>query len=165
MQRRHLILGIAFTATLAASLWVGSAENQESLVEVIDRAPTPEVSQPASDNAAVITETPRNWDIDPDKDLFQVAIKPLSKVEVPVQPVVVVPSPPTAPPLPFTYIGKMVEENKIIVFVAKTDKHYSLKGGEIIEGLYAVKTIEPQKVVFNYIPLSIEQTLNIGGAN
>jgi hypothetical protein len=165
MQRRHLILGIAFTATLVASLWVGSAENQEGLVEVIDRVPTQEVSQHASENAAAIAGISRNWDIDPDKDLFQVALKPMPKVEIPVQPVVVAPPPPSAPPLPFTYIGKMVEENKIIVFVAKTDKHYSLKGGEIIEGLYAVKTIEPQKVVFNYIPLSIEQTLNIGGAN
>jgi hypothetical protein len=165
MQRRHLILGIAFTATLAASLWVGSADNKEGLVEVIDRMPTREVSQPASDNTAVIMEAPRSWDFDTEKDLFQVPVKPLPKLESAVRPVVVAPPPPTAPPLPFTYIGKMVEENKIVVFVAKMDKHYSLKGGEIIEGLYAVKTIEPQKVVFNYIPLSIEQTLNIGGAN
>lgn len=70
---------------------------------------------------------------------------------------------PTAPPLPFTYLGKMIDGALITVFVSKNGRNLTLKGGETIEGLYAVKSIDAQKVVFEYIPLNLEQILSIRG--
>lgn len=74
-----------------------------------------------------------------------------------------IPAAPTAPPLPFTYLGKMIDGALITVFVSKNGRNLTLKGGETIEGLYAVKSIDAQKVVFEYIPLNLEQILSIRG--
>ena len=86
-------------------------------------------------------------------------------VAAPVVPINLPPPQPVAPPLPFTYLGKMSEEGKLTVYVAKADKNYVLRGDEVIDGMYTVESIDAQKIVFLYNPLKTEQVLIIRGAN
>lgn len=89
---------------------------------------------------------------------------PPSQVESPAnQP----PPKPTAPPLPFSYFGRMVNlEGKTIFFVVNQQKKLiSLERGEIIESLYKVDAIDASEIVFTYLPLKEKQVLPIQSAS
>ena len=78
----------------------------------------------------------------------------------------VAPPAPTAPPLPFTYIGKYQEADAAhgVVFLAKADRVYTVAEGDVIEGTYSVGKVSGGQIEFTYLPLNINQLLAIGGA-
>src|SRR5258706_11788565 len=45
---------------------------------------------------------------------------------------------PEAPALPFTYVGKMIEDGKLHVFLAEGDRSYSVTAGQTLSGQYRV---------------------------
>ncbi|HEX2648641.1 MAG TPA: hypothetical protein VHN19_01740 [Burkholderiales bacterium] len=71
------------------------------------------------------------------------------------------PAKPTAPPLPFTYLGKVVDGGKTSIFVARGDENYSLEPGQTIGGTYRVDRITDSDVTFTYLPMKTRQTLRI----
>ncbi|HEX4928035.1 MAG TPA: hypothetical protein VFV74_08560 [Burkholderiales bacterium] len=77
------------------------------------------------------------------------------------EPVPGVPTPPTkptAPPLPFRYLGKMIEDGKLNVFLARGDESLSVRAGSRI-GEYRVDKVNDHEVVFTYLPLKTKQRL------
>ena len=81
-------------------------------------------------------------------------------------PVVAAPPPPppapVAPELPFTYLGRMVENDNTVLFLSKQDQSYSVKIAGIVDKNYRVESINDDQVVFTYLPLNIQQTLSFG---
>lgn len=75
------------------------------------------------------------------------------------------PPPPMAPPLPFTYVGKLVEEGKTTVFLATPDRNFMVKEGDVINGTYHVDQLKAPLMILTYLPLNIKQTLQIGEVN
>jgi hypothetical protein len=73
------------------------------------------------------------------------------------------PPPPSAPPLPFTYLGKKVEDGAWEVYVARGDQTYILREQSVIDGAYRVDSIKPPTLSVMYMPLNQIQTLTIGG--
>ena len=71
------------------------------------------------------------------------------------------PSKPSAPPLPFTYVGKVIDGGKTSVFVARGDENYSLEKGQTIGGAYRVDRITESAVTFTYLPMKTRQTLHL----
>ena len=71
------------------------------------------------------------------------------------------PAKPTAPPLPFAYLGKVVDGGKTSIFVARGDENYSLEPGQTIGGTYRVDKITDSDVTFTYLPMKTRQTLHI----
>jgi hypothetical protein len=69
------------------------------------------------------------------------------------------PPPPQAPPLPFTYVGSLGDEDQMIVFLAQQDTNHAVKKGDVINGTYRVDDLEPGRVVLTYLPLDQRQTL------
>ena len=65
---------------------------------------------------------------------------------------------PTAPPLPFRYLGKMIEDGKLAVFLARGDESLSVRAGTRI-GEYRVDKVTDREVVFTYLPLKTNQKL------
>jgi Tfp pilus assembly protein PilP len=65
---------------------------------------------------------------------------------------------PTAPPLPFRYLGKMIEDGKLAVFLARGDESLSVSAGSRI-GEYRVDKVTDNEVVFTYLPLKTKQSL------
>jgi Tfp pilus assembly protein PilP len=65
---------------------------------------------------------------------------------------------PEAPPLPFKYLGKMVEDGKLSVFLANGDESITVHAGERI-GDYRVDKITEAEVRFTYLPLKTKQSL------
>jgi hypothetical protein len=62
------------------------------------------------------------------------------------------------PPLPFRYLGKMVEDGKLSVFLANGDESITVKAGQRI-GDYRVDKITEAEVRFTYLPLKTQQSL------
>ncbi|HKU46677.1 MAG TPA: hypothetical protein VJQ58_07320 [Burkholderiales bacterium] len=65
---------------------------------------------------------------------------------------------PEAPALPFRYLGKMVQDGKLSVFLANGDESITVHAGERI-GDYRVDKITEAEVRFTYLPLKTKQSL------
>jgi len=72
------------------------------------------------------------------------------------------PPPPMAPPLPFTFIGKSLQEGKWEVYLATGERtHIAVEGGTL-DGAWRVERIAPPLMTLTYLPLNQVQQLNIG---
>ncbi|MEK6537156.1 MAG: hypothetical protein AABZ63_06700 [Actinomycetota bacterium] len=77
-------------------------------------------------------------------------------------PVTPVPPPaPSAPPLPFSYVGKLMDGDKLVIFLSRKDTKYSVSAGDVIDSSYHVEQVSESGVVFTYLPLNVKQTLTI----
>jgi hypothetical protein len=74
------------------------------------------------------------------------------------------PPKPTAPPLPFTYLGRYQDAGAPVIFLVRGDRILTVKQGDVIEGSYRVEGIVGATLTLTYMPLDIKQTLNIGSA-
>ncbi|MFC5462370.1 hypothetical protein [Massilia niabensis] len=72
------------------------------------------------------------------------------------------PPPPTAPPLPFTLLGKALENGVWEVYLARAGQTYIVKPKTVIDGTYRVDAIAPPILTLTYLPLNQVQQLNIG---
>ena len=75
------------------------------------------------------------------------------------------PPAPTAPPLPFNYLGKTVDGDKLTVFVARGEEHYTVAPGQTIDNEYRVEKVTAAAVTFKYLPLGTRQVLAIPAAH
>ncbi len=71
---------------------------------------------------------------------------------------------PTAPSVPFTYLGRYGDSASRIIILAKGDRVYTVTVGDVIDNTYRVEKFTPGMVNFNYLPLNIEQSLPTGDA-
>lgn len=72
------------------------------------------------------------------------------------------PPPPSAPPLPFTVIGKSLEEGKWEVYLASGQSTHIAIEGAVLEGAWRIDRIAPPLMTLTYLPLNQIQQLNIG---
>ena len=63
-----------------------------------------------------------------------------------------------APPLPFRYVGKMIEDGKLAVFLANGDEAVTAVAGQQI-GDYRVDQVTESEIRFTYLPLKTKQSL------
>jgi hypothetical protein len=165
-RSRTLILLAALLATLLAVFFAPSADGpvQPSQEEA--------VSAPRSEKAAEAERRPaaarrllplKRTALEQEPgDLFQVDRPP---PPLPDQMTSSAGSPaPVAPPLPYTYMGRMVEEGDFSVFLLRQgqEKPYIVRTGDVLDGQYRVEAIRPPIVEFTYIPLGQKQALHIG---
>jgi hypothetical protein len=99
-------------------------------------------------------------------DLF--GIRDWSPLPVPVQ-VVVPPQPvpePVAPPLPYLYLGKKLDETtgrwEVYLSREETGTTYIVRPGSTVDEHYLVERIAPPVMVLRYRPLNQKQELHIG---
>lgn len=72
------------------------------------------------------------------------------------------PAKPTAPPLPFQYLGKLDEDGEIRVFLNHQGRHLIARVGDVIADTYFVEEIAGGRMTFLYQPLKETQVLAIG---
>ena len=63
-----------------------------------------------------------------------------------------------APALPFRYIGKMIDNGQLAVFLQKGDESYTAMAGERV-GDYRIDKITENEIRFTYLPMKTKQTL------
>jgi hypothetical protein len=69
------------------------------------------------------------------------------------------------PPLPFTYLGKVIEDGKLQVFLGRGDDSYSVARGAKIGKEYRVDKVTESSVTFTYLPSKTKQVLDIPAVN
>ncbi|VVE24692.1 hypothetical protein [Pandoraea anhela] len=79
-------------------------------------------------------------------------------------PVPVAPLPPTAPPMPFTYLGKAQAAGAWEVYLARGEKTFIVHENSVVDDVYRVESIKPPRLSLIYIPMNQQQELDIGGA-
>lgn len=180
INKRSAVLAVALLLTLAATAYVWHndlpAPSHAVSVLVVEhhvglRLPlalqaSPDLGQQMNGRklSAVIN------DIFSVKKVPEVKAPPPPPVELqPAPPVFILPPPipqiPSAPPLPFSYLGKLGEGGQYTVFLLAQNKGYAVKVGDIVAQMYHIDEIKPPLMTLTYLPMKIKQTMPIGEAN
>jgi hypothetical protein len=169
-RQRWTVLITLLTAALSAAAWVRDAD-KAPLVQVVE-APqhqarpaggTPVRTQQQTQERVHLEKlhvrspsqraddafAPRSWR------------KPAPKVQAAANAVVIAP-PPSAPPLPFVYMGKLFTEDARAVFLNQGERNLIVHEGDVIDALYRVATLSEAGLTFIHLPTGIQQTLPIG---
>jgi hypothetical protein len=75
------------------------------------------------------------------------------------------PPTPTAPSLPFTYLGKKAADGNWEVYLARGDDTVIVHEQSVIDATYRVEEVKPPTMTLVYLPLKLSQTLDIGAAD
>lgn len=79
--------------------------------------------------------------------------------------VVVAQAAPVAPPLPFSYLGRMKNGERTIVYLRKNQQGMAIaESGATLDNAYMVDGISDTAVHFTYLPLGAKQVLNLPAA-
>jgi hypothetical protein len=71
---------------------------------------------------------------------------------------------PQAPPLPFAFMGKLVDAETTIVFLTRDDRTYLVRLGDTVDAAYRIEEIGQETMTLTYLPLGVRQSLGIGDA-
>jgi hypothetical protein len=71
----------------------------------------------------------------------------------------------TAPPLPFRYVGRLVQNGKSEVLVMRGSMLHSIAEGDEIDGEYRVERITGATIHFTYLPGRVKQNLDLTAAS
>ena len=187
-RQRWAVLGGLLTATLAAAAWVHDRDNSEIVVvgaaeprraprtgESAGNVPSQRLAEQRSRDVADAESVPKvqldkldSRSIgEASKDPFAVPRPKVKKQVVRKPPPVLVdrtppPPPPSAPPLPFKYMGKLVDGGEVSVFLTHGSRNLVVHAGDTIDSKYRVDQIADSKMTLTYLPLQERQTLKFG---
>jgi hypothetical protein len=155
----------ALIATLAATYWIWQNESNTPVPKsATGKAP----AVPRKNSAAVSREAATTLNLEKlEQREFSWGSGELfaSKSWVPPPAPPPPPPPPRAPKLPFTFLGRMVEQGKTVVFLTRAQETFTVSAGESFAGTYRVEEIGADTVVLIYLPLNERQSINIGALN
>jgi hypothetical protein len=169
MTPRHLMLGAALL--IAAAFAVFGDKSPNGVVEPVQRnavagAPrmTAAAATAAPKPAAAVTvlRLASRAELIGDGAAGGNAFGALDWTPPPPKPVAPPPPPPSAPPLPFTFLGKAVEQGVWEVFLARGSETLIVRDKMVIDGVYRIDAIAPPGMTITYLPLNQVQQLNIG---
>jgi hypothetical protein len=146
---KHVLAGVTVVGALAS---VVAGREQPSYAAPRVAAPRVETRLPAVEEIDLAKLEER---VDQGAKVDAFAPRSFSPV-IPAQ--AQAPAKPVAPPLPFRYIGKMLDGDKLAVFLANGSESLSVAAGERI-GDYRVEKITDAEIVFTYLPLKTKQSL------
>ncbi|MET0774803.1 MAG: hypothetical protein ABWZ65_04840 [Pseudomonas mandelii] len=169
MNTKRVVGWVTFFGVAAALTWGPDyfmpSEEDEASVAI---AATPAKSKirgtlpaaSASGKPAVIK------DLSPSGDLFaarswKAAPTLASVTEQPVNPTPVV-QVPSAPPMPFQFVGKLNDRSDLQVFLQSGEKIYVVRKGDVIDDTWRIEGISDVELSFVYLPLHLSQTLSVG---
>lgn len=173
-KKRKLILGAALFATLIAVVMVEDDEDlTPNTVETVQPTRTSSEKTRADINTIDYLEVDllgqRSFNADAG-DLFKSTSWQPKQPQISLQQQAAkaeqaaraaAPPAPKPPPLPFKYIGKMINDNKIRVFLADSEQNYVVWLGGHIENQYRVDAVNDEAITLTYLPLNAKQTLAI----
>jgi len=68
---------------------------------------------------------------------------------------------PAEPPLPFKYLGKVIDDGKLSVFLENGGAHYSVQQGQTVDNQYRIDKVTEAAVTFTYLPTGTRKVLAI----
>ncbi|MBC5784457.1 hypothetical protein H8N03_16030 [Ramlibacter sp. USB13] len=165
-RTRWWAYGVAGLATVGAMQWVDQrAAEPEVVAAATPRRSTPvpagAASAPADDTQVRLDWLKRRTGEDlPRGDPFgtqNMAVQQQQQAQAAAAPPP--PPPPQAPPLPYTYLGKWIEQGQTTIYLARGEHHVAVRGPGRLDDTYTVESVNENQIVLNYVPLGIRQTL------
>ena len=71
------------------------------------------------------------------------------------------PPAPVAPPLPYSFAGRLVHDGKLSLLLAKGDEVIPIREGDTLDGIYKVESITQTQITLVYLPLGQKQTIPV----
>jgi hypothetical protein len=170
---RHLLLSLALVATVAASFIdlpgddVPEPTVRSSRSNAADRTPAPPAGatavSPAPAAPAFAASAARPVFAAAVADLFRVHSwqPPPAPAPAPARVAAATPAVTAAPPLPFRYIGKLVQDGGVTAFVSLGTVTHVLRPGDLVAG-YRVASISAAGMELVYLRLDEKQHLSFG---
>lgn len=162
-RHRQAVLFAALAASLGAALWVHGQDSDasDSIAAPVEHGNSRSAAAPEADNKEerlalerLNRRTPGGTEVDP----FRTKTWYVPPPPPPPQP----PPKPTAPPLPFKYMGSFEEPSsgKLIVYLSRGDESFPVSPGDKFDDdKYQFDGIERGRIAITYLPLSIKQNL------
>lgn len=158
-------------ALLSATLWALfslQAEQEDEVVEAVERPVLSPEALAANNNGAPDRKPVRMALPATYRDPFQAndwsakPTLPASPTPPPPMPVVAPPPiTPTAPMLPFRYVGQLNDGQAQYVYLANGEQMLTAKAGDRIAGDYRLITLAPGRLEFEHLPTGERQVLTI----
>jgi len=172
-RQRWLVFGGLLTATLAAAAWIRDSADAPGTQVVAASAVDSRAASKARPTETASNEAPPvNLDKLKSRDLGRPTRDPFatgtpraakSKPGAVARPAQAVDAPPpSAPPLPFTYMGKLMSEGDLAVFLVQGERNLVVHEGDTIDSLYRVERIADGGITLLFLPLNQRQTIVIG---
>lgn len=161
--RRWLVLSLALAGTLAAGAWVSEDEDQ-----VVTTSPANERKRDggresvARKSGGAVPEL--KFEKLTARQFEEVTLDLFARKSWYVAPPPPPPPKPMAPPLPFSFAGRLIEDGRTTVFLSRPGSNHAVKTGEIIDRTWRVGEIAATSMTFIYLPLNEQQTLLLGVA-
>lgn len=159
---RSIVLGIALVATIIASVVDFSAPFSAPFL-----APdAPEPTRQKTVNSTIRRDLPAVAETTVVREQYATQAGDLFAPHSwqPPPPPPPKPAAPKAPPLPFLYLGKVLEGGEILVFLGQGPRTHLLRRGDVLAE-YKIDEITPAQITFVYLPLNEKQHLTFGSAN
>jgi hypothetical protein len=172
LSRSHLLL-LGAAVLVAALAWFAPKPEEESgaLVEPAKEARGSKDRQAGGGESArstdkpepVFSVSPRTEGNEPPPDLFKSFSWYVPPPPPPAPPESALPPPaPTAPPLPYTYIGQLDEGDKQTFMLARGEIVITARAGEQLDSNYRLESLQGSSLIITYLPLNQKQTLDVG---
>ncbi len=129
--------------------------------------PVGNASHAASPSIDVLGIVARDGDMpedDPQGRLFEPVSWKAPIVEVSVAPVARPVEKPSAPPLPFTVLGRYDDKQRSVVFLQQGEQNLAVHVGDKIGANYKVESLNGTSMALRYLPTNQLQALEVGGA-
>lgn len=72
------------------------------------------------------------------------------------------PAAPSAPAMPYTFLGKKHESGAWEIYLGRGEQSFIAREGQVLEGAWRVDAIAPPSMTLTYLPLNQAQTLAVG---
>jgi hypothetical protein len=168
MNTKRVVGWVAFFGVAAALAWAPeyfkqADDGDPALAAVVAPAKGKAPGAAATSSAAAVVPIK---DLSPAGDLFASrSWKPAPVLGTVIeQPVAVTPEVqvPTAPPLPFQFVGRLADRSDLQVFLQDGEKIYVVRKGDVIDETWRIERISDVEMSVVYLPLHLAQTLSVG---
>jgi hypothetical protein len=171
MNNKRAVGWVAFLSVAAALAWLPdyfkSADDTGADVAVV-ATPAKGKAGGASSATQAAGVSSAIKDLSPAGDLFAArswkpapTLASVTETAVNVAPVV---QAPTAPALPFQFIGRLDDRSDLQVFLQNGEKIYVVRKGDVIDETWKIEGISDRELSLVYLPLHLSQTLSVGSA-
>lgn len=160
----HRILGWGAFFALAAGL----AWYPDLFLHQDDLEPVAASRAPAATRSSAAAPSAPLRDLAPGADLFAAqtwameAPAPTAEQLAALQQQQPAAAPPSAPPLPFQFIGRLADSSDLQVFLQNGEKLYVVRKGDVIDDTWRIESINDKALSLVYLPLHLTQTLSVG---